>query len=194
MKRIALSALVTGILIVAAPMAIAQTSTWTNDPAHSEVDFSVKHLGISNVHGRFGRVTATLIYNDKDVTKSTVTASIDVTGVNTGETARDNHLKTGDFFDVATFPAATFTSTSVARQGSQLAVSGNLTLHGVTKPVVLMVDGPTPPVTGMDKKTHTGMEATTTIDRSAFGIGPKFPDGAVSNAVKITIELDFVKQ
>jgi polyisoprenoid-binding protein YceI len=191
MKRLAL---VTGILALVAPLALAQTSTWTTDPAHSEVDFSVRHLGISNVHGRFGRVSATMLFNDADITKSSVNATIDVTTISTGESPRDTHLKTPDFFDVEKFPTATFVSTGVARDGGNLKISGNLTLHGVTKPAVLDVDGPTTPVQGMDKKLHTGFSASTTISRLDFGIGSKFPDGVVSDKVKLTIELDFAKQ
>jgi len=191
MKRLAV---ITGILALAAPLALAQTSTWTSDPAHSEVDFSIKHLSVSNVHGRFGHVSATIIYNDADITKSSVNATIDVTGVDTGEEARNNHLKTPDFFDVATYANATFTSTSVAKTATGLTVNGNLTLHGVTKPVVLTVDGPTAPAQGMDHKPHVGFEATTTIKRTDFGIGTKFPDAILSDAVKLTIELDVAKQ
>jgi len=82
MKRLTL---VTGILALAAPLALAQTSTWKSDPAHSEVDFTILHLSVSHVHGRFGHVDATLVLNAADITKSTVTATIDVTGVSTGE-------------------------------------------------------------------------------------------------------------
>jgi len=191
MKRIATLA---SLLVLAVPFALAQSSTWTADPAHSEVDFSVSHLTISNVHGRFGRVQATVVYDGTDVTKSTVQATIDVSSVNTGEEARDKHLKTPDFFDTATYPTATFTSTSVAKSGSNLTVNGNLTLHGVTKPVVLTVSGPVGPVPGMDKKLHAGFTATTTISRTAFGIGTKFPSGAVGDEVKLSIELDVAKQ
>jgi polyisoprenoid-binding protein YceI len=187
-------ALLTGILALAAPLALAQPSTWTTDSAHSEVDFTVRHLSISNVHGRFGKVTATMIYNDTDVSKSSVKATIDVTTLSTGETPRDTHLKTPDFFEVEKFPTATFTSTSVARDGSNLKVSGDLTVHGVTKPVVLDVDGPTSPVQGMDKKLHSGFSASTTINRTDFGIGSKFPDAVVSDKVTLTIDLDFAKQ
>ncbi len=191
MKRLAL---LTGILALAAPLALAQTSTWTSDPAHSEVDFSIRHLGISNVHGRFGKVAAAIAYNETDVTKSTVNATIDVGTVDTGEEARNNHLKTPDFFDVATLPTATFASTSVARDGANLKVSGNLTLHGVTKPVVLDVEGPSAPAPGMDHKPHSGFTATTTISRTAFGIGAKFPSAILGDDVKLTIELEVVKQ
>ena len=191
MKRLAI---VTGILALAAPLALAQTSTWKSDTAHSEVDFSIKHLGVSNVHGRFGKVNATLVFNEADITKSTVTATIGVDTVDTGEEARNTHLKTADFFDVANLPTATFTSTSVAKNGSNLTVSGNLTLHGVTKPVVLEVEGPSAPVQGMDHKPHAGFSASTTISRTAFGIGTKFPSAILGDDVKLTIELDVAKQ
>jgi polyisoprenoid-binding protein YceI len=181
-------------LVLAAPLAMAQTSTWKSDPAHSEVDFTIKHLAVSNVHGRFGHVDATLVYDEKDITKSTVNATIDVTGVSTGETGRDNHLKTDSFFDVAKFATATFVSTSVAKGGSGLLVSGNLTIKGITKPVVLDVEGPSTPVTGMDKKLHTGFTATTTIHRSDFGIGSSFPSAVLGEDVKIEVDLDAAKQ
>ena len=191
MKRLFL---LTGVLALAAPLALAQTSTWISDPPHSEVDFSITHLAISNVHGRFGHVAATIVMNDADVTKSTVTASIDVTGVDTGEDKRNGHLKSADFFDVATYPTATFASTGVTKSGDTLTISGNLTLHGVTKPVVLTAEGPRGPVAGMDHKQHAGFSASTTIHRSDFGIGPKFPAAMVGDDVKLNIELDVAKQ
>jgi polyisoprenoid-binding protein YceI len=173
---------------------MAQTSTWISDPMHSEVDFTILHLGLSNVHGRFGHVTATITLDDKDITKSSVKATIDVAGVSTGETPRDNHLKSPDFFDVANFSNATFVSTGVSRSGGKLMVTGNLTLHGVTKPVTLEVEGPTGPVPGMDKKQHAGFSATTILKRSDFGIGSKFPSAMVGDDVKLSIDLDVAKQ
>jgi polyisoprenoid-binding protein YceI len=186
--------LASAALVLAAPFALAQTSTWKSDPAHSEVDFTIKHLGISNVHGRFGKVDATLVRDEKDITKSTLNATIDISGLATGETARDNHLKTDSFFDVAKYPTATFVSTSVAKAGAGFKVSGNLTLHGVTKPVVLDVDEPSAEVTGMDKKLHKGFSASTTIHRLDFGVGSSFPAAMVGEDVKITIDLDLGKQ
>jgi polyisoprenoid-binding protein YceI len=191
MKRLAF---VLGILALAAPLATAQTSTWVSDPAHSEVDFSITHLSVSKVHGRFGKVAATIAYNETDVTKSTVTATIGVDTVDTGEDKRNAHLKSPDFFDVASFPTATFTSTSVAKSGGKLTIAGNLTLHGVTKPVVLEAEGPTGPVPGMDHKPHAGFSATTTLSRSAFGIGANFPAVMVGDEVKLDVELEVVKQ
>jgi polyisoprenoid-binding protein YceI len=187
-------ALLTGILAIAAPLSLAQTSTWTSDAAHSEVDFAITHMSISNVHGRFGKVAATIVLNEADIAKSTVNATIGVGTVDSGMTSRDSDLQSSNFFDVANFPSATFVSTSVAKNGSKLTVNGNLTLHGVTKPVVLDVEGPSGPVAGMDHKPHAGFSATTTISRTAFGIGTKFPSAVLSDDVKLTIELDVVKQ
>jgi polyisoprenoid-binding protein YceI len=146
------------------------------------------------VHGRFGTVDATLVWDEQDPTKSTVNATIDVTGVDTGVPARDNDLKGAKFFDVANNPKATFISTGVEKGGSGLQVRGNLTIKGVTKPVVLDVDGPTAPVTGMNKKLHTGFSGTATINREDFGIGAGMPVAMLGDDVKLTIELDFSKQ
>lgn len=185
---------VASVLALAVPFAFAQSTTWVSDPMHSEVDFSISHLKISNVTGRFGKVNATLVYNQANVTKSSVKATIDVSTVNTGEDGRDKHLKTADFFDVAQYPVATFVSTSASKSAGKLYVHGNLTLHGVTKPITLAVTGPVGPVEGMDHKQHAGFQATTTISRSAFGIGSKFPAAMVGDEVKLTIELDVAKQ
>lgn len=191
MKRLAI---LTGILALAAPLALAQTSTWVSDPNHSEVGFSIIHMSVSKIHGQFGNVKATIVYNEGDVAKSTVTATIGVDTVDTGVDKRDSDLKSPDFFDVANLPTATFTSTSVAKNGNHLTVNGNLTLHGVTKPVVLDVVGPNGSMTDPKGKVHTGFSASTTIDRTAFGIGPKFPAAAVGNDVSLDIELEAVKQ
>ena len=191
MKRLAL---MTGILALAAPLALAQTSTWISDPNHSEVDFSISHLSVSKVHGRFGAVNATIKFNEADVTKSTVNATIGVDTVDTGVDQRNTHLKSPDFFDIATMPTATFTSTGVAKTSSGLRVTGNLTVHGVTKPVVLDVEGPTPAITDQKGKMHAGYSATTTLDRTDFGIGPKFGAAMVGTEVKLEIDLEVVKQ
>jgi polyisoprenoid-binding protein YceI len=191
MKRLALA---TGILALAAPLALAQSSTWVADSAHSEVDFSIRHLGISNVHGRFGKIVATIVLNDADITKSSVTATVDVSTADTGESQRDEHIKGDGFFNVAKFPTASFTSTSVQKSGGNLAVTGNFTLCGVTKPVTFIVEGPTAPAQGMDHKPHVGFEATTTISREAFGLGAAFPAPMIGDDVKLTLELDAAKQ
>ena len=125
MKRLAFA---TAILALAAPLALAQTTAWATDPAHSGVEFSIRHMGLSNVHGEFSKVTGTIQLNEADITRSTVQVTIDVGTVDTGNSDRDTDLKGDHFFDVAKFPTATFTSTSVARNGGSLAVTGNLTL------------------------------------------------------------------
>lgn len=192
MKRLAVTL---GMLATAFPMmAVAQTSTWTPDKAHSEVDFSILHMSLSKVHGRFGISGGQIQWNEADVTKSTVTVTIDVNTVDTGVSGRDSDLKSAGMFDVAQFPTATFTSTSVAKTANGLTVNGNLTLHGVTKPVVLQVEGPMGPVPGMDKKPHAGFSATTTISRNAFGIGTKYPAAVLGDDVPLSIEMDVVKQ
>src|SRR5512146_3141800 len=178
MKRLAFAA---GILAIATPFALAQDTTWVSDQAHSEVDFTVTHLSISNVRGRFGKVNARIELSSTDITKSSVVATIDTSTVDTGVAGRDNDLRSTNFFDVATFPTATFTSTAVTKTANGLLVAGNLTLHGVTQPVTLDVEGPNGPVTGMGGKQHSGFSATTTISRSAFGIAPKMPAAMVGD-------------
>lgn len=190
--------LLTAILALAAPLALAQTSTtttWTSDPAHSEVDFAIQHMSISTVRGRLGNVNATIRLDSSDISKSTVTATIGVATIDTGVSGRDADLKGSGFFDVDKFPTATFTSTSVAKSAGGLTVKGNLTLHGVSQPVVLNVEGPTGPIISpMDHKLHAGYTATTTIDRTAFGIGTAYPAALIGDEVKLTIDLEVVKQ
>ncbi len=191
MKRFALAV---GILGLAAPLAMAQATTWAVDPAHSEVDFSIKHMGLTNVRGHFSNIKGTIVYDAANVAKSSVNVTIDATTVDTGGGQRDGHLKTADFFDVATYPTATFVSTSVTKKGTHLEVAGNLTLHGVTKPVVLDVEGGATMESPMDHKQHTGYSATTTIHRTDFGIGTKFPTAMLGDDVPLTIDLEAIKQ
>ena len=187
-------AFVAGVLALAAPVALAQNTTWVSDPNHSEVDFAISHISVSKVHGRFGNVNATLQLNAADVTKSSVQVTIGVDTIDTGVQGRDNDLKGAGFFDVANFPTATFTSTGVTKNGNDFSVTGNLTLHGVTKPVVLEVEGPTAPVTDQRGKVHYGFSATATINRMDFGIAPKVPAAMVGEEIKLTIEVDAIKQ
>jgi polyisoprenoid-binding protein YceI len=192
MKRFALAL---GILGLAAPLAMAQASTWAIDPAHSEVDFSIRHMGLSNVRGHFGVAKGTILYDGANLSKSSVNVTIDVTSVDSGNSARDTHLKTDSFFDVAKFPTATFVSTSVTMSGSKLEIAGNLTLHGVTKPVVLdVVPSGAPIESPMDHKLHVGYSATTTVKRADFAIGTTFPEAVLGADVPLTIDLEAVKQ
>lgn len=190
MKRLAVAA---GLLFLSAPVVFAQ-ATWSIDPAHSEVDFTVRHMSISNVHGQFGGLKGTIFRNTSVFSKSIVSVIIDVASIDTGVSARDNDLKSANFFDVARFPTATFTSTSVSGSGTHLTVNGNLTLHGVTRPVELDVDGPSGTVPGVDGKPHSGYSATATINRQDFGIGPKYSDSIVGDQIKLTIDMEVVEQ
>ena len=191
MKFLAVTA---GIFFLAAPLVLAQTSTWKSDPAQSEVTFTIRHLSISNVQGHFGDVKATIHYNPDNVAQTSVLATVGVNTVDTGESGRDDELNSSDFFDVSRFPTATFVSTSVSKNGDGLWIHGNLTLHGITRPVVLNVKGPTPPVQGHGGETRSSFSATATIDRIAFGIGTEYPSAIVGDQVKLQIKLAIVKQ
>ena len=188
-----LTTLVAAVLLSSQALS-AQTSTWVPDKAHSGVDFSILHMSLSKVHGHFGNIGGTITLDESDISKSSVNITIDVTTVNTGVAQRDADLKSPNFFDVAQFPTATFVSTSVTRNGKGLTVAGNLTVHGVTKPVVLQVDAPIGPANGMDRKPHMGFSATTTLSRTAFGLGTKYPSAVIGDEVSLTIDVDAAKQ
>lgn len=191
MKRLAFAVF---ILSITAPLAFTQPTTWAFDSAHSGVNFTISHMAVSKVHGHFGITSGTIVLDPADLAKSAVQATIDVSSVDTGNSQRDTDLKSDKFFNTATYPTATFVSTSVAKSGNGYTVAGNLTLHGVAKPVVLQVEGPTGPVTGMmDKKPHSGFSATTTLNRTAFGVG-NLPSAMVGEDVEITIDLETVQQ
>ncbi len=174
--------------------ALAQTRTYSIDPAHSEVDFSIRHMAISNVHGRFAIKSGTIVFDPSNPAKDSVEAVIDVSSVDTGVPQRDTHLKSGDFFDAAKYPTATFRSEHVTPAGDGFDVAGELTLHGVSKPVTLHMEPPSKEQIGMDKKPHRGFSATATIDRKDFGISwsgtLKSGDLMLGDDVKLTLETD----
>jgi polyisoprenoid-binding protein YceI len=172
--------------------ATASAGTWDIDPAHSTIEFSVKHMMVSTVKGQFEKVKGAIELDDKDVTKSTVEVTIDVASVNTHEPKRDGHLKSPDFFDVAKFPTATFKSTKVQKAGKKLKVTGDLTLHGVTKPVVLEVEGPSPATKTPFGTTVRGVHATGKIDRKDFEIGwnKVLDNGGVLVGNEVTLEFN----
>jgi polyisoprenoid-binding protein YceI len=176
----------------------AQSSSWKIDPAHSAANFSVRHLGISNVHGRFGGVSGEVVLDPADLTRSSVKAIIDTTTVDTGVPMRDTDLKSDHFFDVAKYPTMTFVSKSIAKSGDGYTVTGDLTMHGVTKPVVLTMDAPSGEVV-MGKATRRGFDATTTIHRKDFGLTydetlTKAGDAMIGDDVKVTLEIEATKQ
>ena len=189
-----LLAVLAGIFALTVPLTSAHTSTWKSDPAHSEVDFSITHLSVSKTHGRFGDVNAIIHYDKTDVTKTTVIATVSVASVDTGDSGRDDEIKSSDFFGVDQFPTAKFVSTEVSKNGNGLWIKGNLTLHGVTRPVVLDVQGLAVPAGDPGGKQESTFTATTTIDRTAFGIGRGFPTGIVGDQVQLKIDLEAVRQ
>ena len=170
--------------------------TWTIDPTHSEVGFSVRHLMVSKVKGKFSEFEGAITIA-QDPKQSTVEAEITLASVDTGDENRDGHLKTGDFFDVETHPTMTFASTSVAGKGDEFTVTGDLTLKGVTKPVELDLEfngvGPDP-----WGGTRAGFSAETEISRKDFGIDIEMPlDGGgvvVGDKVRVLLEIEAVLQ
>ncbi len=194
MKRNFISLLALAGLSLAGAMAQAQTSSWTIDPAHSSVEFQIRHLGVSNVRGSLSGVKGTVQLDDKDVTKSSANATIETSTVSTSNDARDKHLKSPDFFDVAKFPQISFKSSSFSNSSGKLQMTSDLTMNGVTKPVTLEVDGPAPPQKGMGGKTVSGFSATGTVKRSDFGFGSKYAPPMLGDDVKFTIDLEIGKQ
>ena len=180
--------------LIFAPRAQAQTSTWTMDTAHSQVDFQIRHLGVSNVRGSISGVKGTVVLDEADITKSKIEATLQTATVNTGNDGRDKHLKSPDFFDVDKYPTITFKSTSVVRTGGKLQMIGDLTLNGVTKSVTLDVDGPAPPQKGMGGKTVSGFSATGILHRADFNFGQKYAAPMLGDDVKFTIDTEIDKQ
>ena len=173
-------------------------TTWNIDPAHSAAEFKVKHMMISNVKGKFSGLSGALSLDEADVTRSSVNASIPVATINTGDAQRDGHLKSADFFDAEKFPALAFTSTAVKRAGDdELAVTGNLTMHGVTKTVTFAVEGPSPAAKDPWGNLRVGLSATAKINRKDFGLtwNSALETGGVLVGEEVTISLDveFIK-
>lgn len=177
----------------------ATVTTWNLDPAHSAAEFKVKHMMISNVKGSFRGLTGTLTLDESDPSGSQVKATIDVSTLSTGDEQRDAHLKSADFFDVAQIPQMTFESTTVKRTGEgEYQVTGNLSMHGVTKPVTFAVDGPGAPGKDPWGNTRIGLSATAKINRKDFGLtwNAALETGGVlvGEDVALTIDAQFIKQ
>ena len=172
--------------------------TWAIDPVHSEVSFTVRHMMVSKVRGRFDTFEGTIVTGATPL-DSTVTASVDLSSINTGQEQRDAHIRSADFFEVEKHPFMTFASTGVRAEGDHFLLDGDLTLKGVTKPVTFKLDvnGFGPDAYG---GTRVGFSATTEINRSDFGVNfngpiPGVPGGvAVSEKVQINLEIEGVLQ
>ncbi len=172
--------------------------TWAIDPVHSEVSFVVRHMMVSKVRGRFDKFEGTIV-TAEDPLQSSVTASVDLSSVNTGQEQRDAHIRSEDFFHVENHPVMTFASTGVRVDGDDFALDGDLTLKGVTKPVTfkLEVNGFGPDAYG---GTRAGFSATAEINRTDFGVSfngpvPGVPGGVVvSDKVTVNLEIEGVLQ
>jgi polyisoprenoid-binding protein YceI len=195
-RRFATAVILTATL---AFQASAATTTWKIDPAHTAAQFAVKHMMISTIRGEFKGVTGTVVWDDQDVSKSSVDVTIDAKTVNTGEEKRDQDLRSANFFEVEKFPTLTFKSKKVESVGSgKLKVTGDLTMHGVTKEVVLDVDGPSAAVKDPWGNTRCAAGAATKLNRQDFGVkwNANLDGGGVvvSDTVTITIDLEMTKQ
>ncbi|MGA9721769.1 MAG: YceI family protein [Candidatus Binatus sp.] len=184
-------------IVVALPV-LARADTWKIDPAHTNVEFTVRHMMISNVKGQFQKTSGTIATNGSDPASAQIDATIDATSIDTRVEKRDMHLKSPEFLDVAKYQTITFKSTKVEAEGpNKWKVTGDLTLHGVTKPVVLDVEGSGPPIQVMGN-TRAGASATAKIKRSDFGLtwNQALESGGVmvGDEVAISIDVEAIKK
>ena len=191
MKKITFIASATLLLFAFKPV---ETTTWTADKTHSRFGFSITHLGVNEIEGSFKAYECTITAPKEDFSDAMFEVSADVNSINTESEKRDEHLKSGDFFDAAQFAKLTFKSKSVKPEGSnKLKISGELTMHGVTKPVELEAiyhKGVNP----MSKKDVIGFKITGTIKRSEFGVGSKFAPPMLSEEVQLNANGEFAKK
>lgn len=186
------------VVTLALPV-LASAEAWNIDADHSNVGFKVRHMMVSNVKGEFGKVAGVVDIDDKNLAKSKVEVSIETGSISTGNGKRDEHLKGADFFDVAKYPSMTFVSQQVKKAGDgKLKVTGLLTLHGVTKPVVLDVEGPTKAFKDPWGHLKRGAAATAKINRKDFGLtyNAAIESGGVvvGEEVTIALEIEMIKK
>ena len=185
-------------MLIALPI-LAHADNWALDPAHTNVEFTVRHMMISNVKGQFQKTSGTITTSGTDPASAKIDATIDATSINTRVDKRDAHLKSPAFLDVDKFPTITFKSTKVEAAGpGKWKVTGDLTLHGVTKPVVLEVESTGTPITDPMGNTRAGASATTKISRKDFGVTwnqPLETGGVmVGDEVAISIDVEAIKK
>ena len=174
--------------------AVGQKNTWVIDPVHTQATFQARHLSIATIRGSISNVTGTVEWVANDPSHDSVVAMLDVKTINTANDYRDKTLKGEDFFNVKKYPRITLKSTSVRKSDSSYAAFGNLTIGGVTRPVILEAENPAAPQRGMEGGTVTGLSVTTTIKRSDFSFGTKYPTSLLSDEIKITIDLELNQQ
>jgi polyisoprenoid-binding protein YceI len=175
-----------------AAAAAAQAGTWQIDPNHTAAQFSVRHLGVSTVRGAFTKVTGTAKYDPADPSKDALDVTIDANSIDTRVEMRDNDLRSSRFLDVQKYPTITFHSKQTKAAGpGKLLITGDLTIHGVTKEVVLDVDGPSAPIKDPWGNQRIGASATTKINRQDFGVS-SLP-GVVGDEITITIDAELIQ-
>jgi polyisoprenoid-binding protein YceI len=167
-------------------------TTWKIDPAHSSAQFVVRHMMITNVRGGFNAIQGTVVYDPADLGSSSVDVTIDKNSLSTGDATRDTHVKSADFLDVEKYPTISFKSKKITKDGDGLKVSGDLTIHGVTKEVALNVEGPTEEQKDPWGNIRVGASATTKIKRSDFGLtwNAALETGGIMLGDDIKLELD----
>jgi polyisoprenoid-binding protein YceI len=169
--------------------------TWKNDPAHSQIAFTVKHLGISDVSGVFNDFDVKVQSSKPDFNDAVFELDVKIGSIDTRVDARDNHLKSADFFDAEKYPSMHFKSTGIEKSGDdKYLLTGDLTLHGVTKPVTMNLEYRGTVENPMDKKQTTGFQVTGVIKRSDFNIGAGFPPPMISDEVRIKADGEFTQQ
>ena len=172
--------------------AFSVNGIWKNDDPHSQLGFTVKHLGIADISGTFNDFDAEITSSKTDFSDAVVELNAKINSIDTRVDARDNHLKSADFFDAAKFPTLNFKSTSIKKSGkNKYKLTGNLTLHGITKPVTMDLQYKGSTVNPMSKKPTAGFQVTGTINRSDFNIGNGFPAPMISNEVQIKADGEF---
>ena len=180
-------------LTFSTPGLVSAQDTWKADPAHSRLAFSIPHLGINEVTGLFKSFDVAVTTTRPDFSDAQFVLTVDTASIDTEVEKRDNHLRSADFFEVSKYPKMTFKSSSLKPNGKdRYKLSGDLTLHGTTRPVVmdLWFRGTT---TNQDKQV-AGFQLTGTLKRSEYGIGPKFPPPAIGDEVTIKADGEFIKQ
>jgi len=186
------------LLVSLAGLASAQTSNWNIDSRHSTAQFTVRHMGISNVSGSFSQVSGSATINEKDITQSQVDAVIDVNSVDTRVPDRDKDLPSPNFFDAEKYPTNEFKSKRIVNSSGKLQMIGDLTMHGTTREVTLDLDAPTAELTDNSGSQRRGFSALTTINRKDFGVvwnhALKSGEAVVSHNVKIQIDVELVKK
>jgi polyisoprenoid-binding protein YceI len=196
LKSMAFRSFAVAVALVCLPaVAAAQAETWTIDAGHSAAQFSVRHMVVSNVKGEFDGPTGTVTFDPKDLSSLKVEASIDAKSINTRNPERDADLRGSLFFEVAKFPSITFKSRSAKADGAgRIRITGDLTMHGVTKEVTLDVEGPTPEIKDIWGNRRIGATAKTTLDRRDFGlVYNRLLEGGgavVGNEIAISIDIE----